>query len=228
MHGKRDLPFAADPKSGFDMTLLRMLSFQPKQAQATENISRSTPANANNAVTTPKIHVAPTPVSVTQAVAVEPINQVKEPVPPVVVEQEQAIEAKAGELNANNWTEMVANCKLAALSRQFADNSAFIKFEDQKVHLSIAPELAHLASAKSQERLELALGKQLNSDIKIILQQDGQQQKTSPTLATQQAEKKSIRQQQAAESIHNDPAVDAIKQAFDARIIESSIKPIDN
>ena len=30
LHGKRDLMFAADPKSGFDMTLLRMLSFQPK------------------------------------------------------------------------------------------------------------------------------------------------------------------------------------------------------
>jgi len=29
LHGRRDLPLAADPRSGFEMTLLRMLSFRP-------------------------------------------------------------------------------------------------------------------------------------------------------------------------------------------------------
>ena len=29
LHGRRDLPYAADPRSGFEMTLLRMLAFRP-------------------------------------------------------------------------------------------------------------------------------------------------------------------------------------------------------
>lgn len=44
LHGKRDLPFAADPKSGFEMTLLRMMHFQPADAtQHVESPSSSTP-----------------------------------------------------------------------------------------------------------------------------------------------------------------------------------------
>lgn len=106
-----------------------------------------------------------------------------------------------------------------------ADNSSFIKFEADKVSLFISPELAHLASEKTQERLESALGKHLNLAIKLDFKQNAQHQ-SSPTLAGEQAEQAKISQQQAADSIHNDPAVEAIKHAFDARIIESTIKPI--
>jgi DNA polymerase-3 subunit gamma/tau len=46
-------------------------------------------------------------------------------------------------------------------------------------------------------------------------------------LATERAEAQSIKQQQAVDSIHNDPTVEAIKKTFDAQVIESTIKPIN-
>ncbi|MCB1875333.1 MAG: DNA polymerase III subunit gamma/tau [Chromatiales bacterium] len=51
--GRRDLPFAADPRAGFEMTLLRMLAFRPAAA---EGVS-SAPA------TPPKVSAPPRPAS---------------------------------------------------------------------------------------------------------------------------------------------------------------------
>ncbi|PCH62002.1 MAG: DNA polymerase III subunit gamma/tau, partial [Gammaproteobacteria bacterium] len=125
------------------------------------------------------------------------------------------------------WTQIIAKLKLAALARQLADNSAFLKSENQQVTLSLAPGLAHLATPKAQERLESALSKQLGYELSLIFEQGAGNVDNHQTLASERAEEASIKQQQATESIHNDPAVDAMKKAFDARVIESSIKSID-
>ena len=114
---------------------------------------------------------------------------------------------------------------MTALARQLADNSAFIDFKDNNVTLAIAPELAHLASKKPQERLETGLSKSLGQTIKISFV-DADTDQSSPTLATERAEHAVADQERAKASIHNDPTVDAIKSAFDARVIESTIKPI--
>ena len=106
-----------------------------------------------------------------------------------------------------------------------ADNSAFISFENKKVTLAIADGLAHLASDKAQERLTSELSRYLSHDITLTIQQESQG--STATLANERAEQKRSSQQQAIDSIHNDPVVDAIKQTFDARIIESTIKPLN-
>ena len=50
LHGKRDLPYAADPKSGFEMVILRMLSFQPMVIDSTVDNSVSPPQSARKVV----------------------------------------------------------------------------------------------------------------------------------------------------------------------------------
>jgi len=245
LHGKRDLPLAADPKSGFEMTLLRMLSFQPKKS---ESAGMATPVNKSVPTASPKVNptviakaevAVPSPVSYAQTVPAspkpashiaEPSSLPTKPAPNI----EQAIVANQAankKLNASNWLSVIANLKLAAFARQLADNSAFIKFEDNKVSLAIAPELAHLTSDKTQDRLAAALGKYLGQPIKLVFQQPAQQDSESetptPTLAAERAHKTQRNQQHAVDSIHNDPAVDELKQAFNGRVIESTIKPLD-
>ena len=232
LHGKRDLPFAADPKSGFDMTLLRMLSFQPKRIDNSTTLEpHIPPATTEVQVTDVNIQATVTAEpKIEHAVIKKEVYQVQEPaaeIEPQAVEQNSPEQAQHVELTVNNWTSTIASMKLAALTRQLADNSAFIKFENTKVYLSIAPELAHIATDKAKERLETALQQHLNITVSIVLEHDDVQHKSSQTLATQQAEDRTNKQNQAAESIHNDPAVDAIKQAFNGQVIESTIKPID-
>lgn len=44
--GQRDLPFAPDPRSGFEMTLLRMLAFRPEQPGDSEGETAQAPSQA--------------------------------------------------------------------------------------------------------------------------------------------------------------------------------------
>lgn len=221
LHGKRDLPYAADPKSGFDMTLLRMLSFQPKHisnSDSGEKMEASTP------VRTPQKPISE-PKQEQTRVKSEPIAttdyQIQEPkaTPPSI--------SSTIELSTDTWTKTIANLKLTALARQLADNCAFIKCEKTTIYLALASELAHLATDKSKERLELALQSSLKTTLSLVFQHNDEKQKTGQTLAAEQTEQRNTRQQQAVDSIHSDPTVDALKHAFGGHVIESTIKPID-
>ncbi|MFW5450150.1 MAG: DNA polymerase III subunit gamma/tau [Methylophagaceae bacterium] len=230
LHGKRDLPFAADPKSGFEMTLLRMLSFQPARSDHSAAIPTVSvnPTKAQQPISSMPTAVA----STTDQQQNTELNQaaqhqqnIAEPAPELTI-QTTPLNDDPQRLNATNWLTVIAELKLAALARQLADNSAFISYENDKITLTITPELAHLASEKAQQRLESVLGKHLDQTIKIIFQQNTEQPQSAPTLAAERSEKAVTDQQRAADSIHNDPTIDAIKQAFDARVIESTIKPL--
>jgi len=233
LHGKRDLPYASDPRSGFEMTLLRMLSFQPKN---TDTASLQSDANPVQAVTANKVIATDSvqkPIQQQQKVSdITPVSVAKSRLG-VKEESAQPVEKDpvktAGEatISADNWTQIISKLKLVGLARQLADNVAFIRFEKDLLQLSLAEGLAHLARPKTQEKLQKALDKYLNHPIKISFTDTSPTEQPAPTLASQQAEQQSIQQQRATDSIHNDPAIDALKQSFDARIIESSIKPIN-
>jgi DNA polymerase-3 subunit gamma/tau len=229
LHGKRDLSYAADPKSGFDMTLLRMLSFQPMKTD-TNNIV-ATPASAkvqpteNNTSANVKSQSTYTEQALKQppkiAEATTVTEAVKSTVEPITVSNGD----NTSPINGTNWLDITARLKLTAFSRQLADNASFVDFEAKTITLAIAPEFAHLASEKAISRLQSALSTELQSDIKLRIQQSEIQQ-VSPTLATERAEQSKLSQQNAVDSIHSDPAVAALKNAFNAEIIESTIKPI--
>jgi len=247
LHGKRDLPFAADPKSGFEMTLLRMLSFQPKQISQSSN-SQATPSPVkpvNKPLTTtssPEIKAetaapqASIPQAPTQKVVPEykpepepvAVNQVQEATPERDLPKQAASAIPSDMLTTENWTQTITQLKLAALSRQLANNAAFVMLEANNLHLSIASELAHLATDKTKEKLSSALEALLGVALRIVItDSDSASSQASPTLATQQAEEKTAKYQQAKDSIHNDSAIASLTEAFNGRIIESTIKPID-
>ncbi|MDF1587909.1 MAG: DNA polymerase III subunit gamma/tau [Gammaproteobacteria bacterium] len=238
LNGKRDLAFAADPKSGFEMTLLRMLSFQPKIGE-TSTTTSSVTSSPVKPEAQKKTDIQPkAPINIDAVNAAEPASPqylteskqtaVETPSSDTINETNaiNTVSESASQLTADNWLHTISQLKLTAFSRQLADNSAFVKCEDNHVTLHVTPELAHLATDKARERLENVLSKHLNQTIKVTLQ-ESTEQATTTTLATARAEHAKSSQQHAVNSIHSDPAVDAIKQAFNARVIESTIKPLD-
>jgi DNA polymerase-3 subunit gamma/tau len=223
LHGKRDMPYAADPKSGFEMMLLRMLSFQPASLSAVT--PQQTPKLAIKKTSIPEPVTEQKVSSVAPKAAEKPATQAVGKSAPQATGGDIETKANATILNGDNWLTIINGLKLTALARQLADNSAFISFKQDKITLSIAAELAHLTGKKPQERLEAVLGKHLGHTINLVFQ-EGVDTQGSPTLATERAEQANADQARAKASIHNDPAVDAMKEAFGARIIESTIKPI--
>jgi DNA polymerase-3 subunit gamma/tau len=282
LHGKRDLPWAADPKSGFDMTLLRMLSFQPNTSKLNiENppVKKSQPAN-KPAVTQPPVNVgnvnntdtkepqtsAPLAGEVVNhsnanaSVLTSPASQQKPEALPEAnlttpkLKQEQKPQSSSDipvneqfkeeevadslpsvsedtlisvDLSPANWTQIISELKLSALTRQLAENSAFIRCEERTLQLSLSPELAHLATTKSKERLEQALQQKLDQNVSVTFNHDTGSMHSGPTVAVERAEQLAQKQQQAIESIQTDPTIEVIKNTFNARVVESTIKPLD-
>jgi DNA polymerase III subunit gamma/tau len=279
LHGKRDLPWAADPRSGFEMTLLRMLSFQPRSdAHTTESLPRKKsdtlqkpavnvpPVTAGNASTsaqkdveTPAIFPSgsseQTPLethdtladiqTASAALSTDSAKQATADITPETTKPklhaEEFVNTDVNEampevnkdtlisvdLSPANWTQIISELQLSALTRQLAENSAFIRCEERTLQLALSSELAHLATSKSKERLEQALQKKLDQDVSVVFNHNADSAQSGPTVAVERAEQLALKQQQAIESIQNDPTIEVIKNTFNARIIESTIKPID-
>ena len=206
LHGKRDLFYAPDPKSGFDMTLLRMLNFQPKMI--TEFLDH------DSILKTASIHKEPfKDVSMASSLHAQDI-----------IRQSSINDKKykTMKITKDNWIDIVSKLDLnTTLSRQLADNSIIINSIDDKIYISLAPEFIHLATFQAKQCLNAALSKQLGCELSLIFEQNTDNPQNSSS-------KKSLTKRQLAiESIYNDPDIDAIKETFNARIIESSIRSID-
>lgn len=261
LHGKRDMPYAADPRSGFEMTLLRMLSFQPQATSSSRQppVKKSHPDAASvstftapadrshNSVDSPTpapptaqhSEQAPTQtVPAETTIAAEAVNE-----PPVsqpdqsltdnsaITEADNSIPAEnappqpAIQLTTANWTALIAQLKLSAFARQLADHCAFVQIDNNRIYLSIAAELQHLANERSISRLQAAVSKQLQTDV-ILAFTDATDMENVPTLAAERAQQAAERQENAVAAIHDDPVVELIKSTFNARIIDNTIKPL--
>ena len=83
LNGKRDLPHAADPRSGFEMTLLRMLAFRPAllpDSGATGGDDASA-AGANSGSATPAAPASQNGANATAPRPVQPVPQAQSPAP---------------------------------------------------------------------------------------------------------------------------------------------------
>lgn len=262
LHGKRDMPYAADPRSGFEMTLLRMLSFQPQTATSsaeqppvkkshsdTDSVPTLTaPANrsdkpTNNSTPAPlsnqrSEHSPVQDVPAKTAIVANPVHEPSavQPTQPLADSSAtnttdspspigNAAPQPAPQLTSVNWTTLIAQLKLSAFARQLADHCAFVRIDNNKIYLSIAAELQHLATEKSILRLQSAVSKQLQTDV-ILIFTDAADAENAPTLAAERAQLATERQDNAVAAIHDDPVVELIKSTFNARIIDSTIKPL--
>jgi DNA polymerase III subunit gamma/tau len=264
LHGKRDMPFAADPRSGFEMTLLRMLSFQPqainashghppvKKPQAdTKSVPVSAPVSSSVETEANSSPIEDTTVNYSTVVTAQadakpkidtPTSNINEPTiehkTDSVGSMESEVESDSAtscslsdeaeqltNLTTANWTALIAQLKLSAFARQLADHCAFIRTDNHKIYLSVAPELQHLANDKSVAKLQTAVSKQLQFEVTLVFT-EATNMENVPTLAGERAQHAAELQQNAVDAIHNDPVVEQIKNAFNARIIDTTIKPL--
>jgi DNA polymerase-3 subunit gamma/tau len=221
LHGKRDLPYAANPKSGFEMTLLRMLSFEPT-ITPTDNSPDSTKAHVKKTLI-PESALKEKTDNITSQSSDK--KTVEHPEKSISTKSKVIDKTESPILNSDNWLTVIDSLKLTALARQLADNCAFIDFAQGKITLHIAAELAHLTGKKPQERLEAVISKHLKQTISLVFQENIDTL-VSATVATEKAQQANNDQDRANASIHNDPAITAMKDAFGARVIESTIKSI--
>lgn len=193
--GQRDLDLAPDPRSGFEMVILRMLTFRPTS-------------------------VSPAPVkAAAQAVKQKSGHKY---IPSDAIHKASPTQESAFTTTDNNWLSMIAAMKLSGLTKELANNCVLEKIEHNVCNLLLDPEHRQLQTTLTETRLREALQAYTNTTLKLDIKV---QKSGLITPAVQISKEIENKKQAAIDIINSDPDIQAIKERFNARIIPDSIEP---
>jgi len=197
--GRRDLHLAPDPRSGAEMTLLRMLAFRP--AAAAEGGSAA--------------EVGATTSSKAKKVAA-PAPQAVQAKPPEV--------AAATTWAEPDWNSLVLQLGLTGTVRLLASNCAYLRRDGNTICLGLDPRSESLLTKQRKdtlaEKLSAQFGEKLAVDIGLVA--DG-----SETPVQEETRMADERIEAARQALEADPNVKALKDMFGAELKTDSIELIN-
>ncbi|MDH3266964.1 MAG: DNA polymerase III subunit gamma/tau [Gammaproteobacteria bacterium] len=197
--GRRDIYLAPDPKSGAEMTLLRMLAFRPVSA----TVAGATPGQGSSG-TAKKAPVAqPAPATKTAAHA-------KKSAPAAVMQWQEP-----------DWKALIPQLGLGGADRLLAASCALLKRDENTVFFSLDPAsesyLTRLRKDSLAKSLSQHFGETLKVDISI-----GKAEVESPM--QEESRKADARLAAERKKLEADPNVKALKDMFGAELKSESIK----
>ena len=199
--GRRDLHLAPDPRSGAEMTLLRMLAFQPASDAPTRQAPAASPARRQSKP----------PVARTEA------KTVAKPEPSPAEAQVRWQEP--------DWAVLAPKLGLSGLNRQLASNCAYLRREGDTVFFTLDSRSESYLTRTRQEALTSALsdyfGERLKVDIAI-----GEAEEETPVQAEKRKELEQI--DAARAGLEADPNVKALKDMFGAELVADSVEPLND
>jgi DNA polymerase-3 subunit gamma/tau len=210
LHGRRDLALAPDEFAGFTMTLMRMLAFLPSEPGARPG--------AGPAVSGPVS--APRPAGRPAPSASPPAVGTREPEPATTPSQGPAPAGDLAELG--DWRGLVGRLKVGGMARMLAENCEYRAAEGDSVELAVPEAHKHLLEKAYTDKLQAALQEYFGRKLRVKISAGGSGN-TPAEMATQERRKKL---DQAIEAIDSDPFVRDLVENFDARVNESTIKPV--
>ena len=197
LKGAQDMMLAPTLPLGFEMTLLRMLSFRP----------------------IPQIQGLPSQAS--------PKTEVNEPIKSTLPHHQTPIETKAEIVSPHvqtneptTWEHMLSQLKLTGLARTAVDNAALVSKNDHELVLSVHSGHESLFTPSTMKRIEDDLFDLYQKKIKITIQKA----KILPDSPAQQKQQKEDNNHKHAEkSLRDDPFLKKLEQTFSAEMDKNSI-----
>ena len=138
--GRRDLHLAPDPRSGTEMTLLRMLAFQPAGAGASK--VETTVARKSSA----------------------PVARKSESPPP----SESPLASK--KWSEPQWSELVPGLGLTAVSKQLASNCAYLRREGDTLYFKLDGRAESYLTRDREQKLASALSTHFGEKLKVSIE----------------------------------------------------------
>lgn len=216
--GLRDLEIAPDPRSGFEMTLLRMLAFAPKPdstvppraAQSSSSLGDSAAAAKN-----PDVSVAEPESSGPEALqrvansapaAPAPLPEVVEPVLEGFVADAQLL---------SRWYEWVEQIKLSGVAKMIAEHAVLKTLQLPKVALVLSDEHDTLLNEAQRSGLARALAELLGEEVELEVEIGPIASETPNQLKARLAQE---RQSDAEAALQQDTVVQNLLSEFGGKI----------
>ncbi len=228
LNGRRDLPLGPEPRTGFEMVLLRLLAFRPVVAGDTVSTNRPAPVRRDPAVSPPG------EVATSAGAGHSPRPPVETPVRQPLSEP-PAAESKPHESNPPtfadrdseppDWQGMIAAMSLVGMTRALAVHCDWGGRRGDVARLRIDAGHRHLLNPGVQERLESALGEYLGAAVRLAIDLGGVEAEIP---AEAEGRTAAGRQRAAEAAIESDPNITALRETFGAEVVPNSIKPIND
>lgn len=208
--GRRDLTFAPDPRSGFEMILIRMLAFRPSSPVSYKQVTQN--RRAENSIAPDK-----------ELQGVKSGENGINPKSPVF--ENETPDAYVEDVIPNDWQDIIDEMALAGLVRELAGHCVLKEHTKDKIHLVLSPAQEHLLNTNQKQRLESALKTRFGNNVKIIMSVENPEVETPAQKKIREDQEKQLA---AKESVKNDPNIKILQDMFDATIDENSIRPNSN
>ena len=228
--GHDELGLAPDPRTGLEMTLLRMLAFRPVSAESgssgTGPLKVVKPAAPKAVQPAPAKPAAAKPV--TPSAGGQDADKQREPelfsapcsIPPM--DQQQA--AKTSTPADSDWMSLQGELEISGQVRELARNVHLQSRSDDRWEFVITPSLRHLGSQNCINRLGQAISQKVGHTVAInLIDSDSTELITADAL---DKHKNLQNMSEAERAINDDPTVKALKEQLGARIVEDSIQPL--
>ena len=227
--GQRDLPLAPTPRTGFEMALLRMMSFTPMSLVPGQAESSAQPKPSPGGVASNKSQSAGTSPDATKAAPIKDLMSAirgdiqgsEESDQPAVAEI--AGKALAPALETTNWMEILVALNLVGVTRTLAANCLLHSIEADRCLLQLAEHHASLWNASHEERIAAGLSELYGRPLKVVIEV-GETKVETP--AQQDARERQEQQAKAVAEIENDKHVQQLVESFNGRIDADSVSPL--
>ncbi len=216
--GRRDLDLAPSERSGCEMTLLRMLAFQPA---GTGSPAGEIPAGrqAEPAPTAPRQADMRASAGVDVAAA--------SPVPTASTPEATGNEGwrQTRTLTTDNWPEVLGRLKLNGPVAAVAPMLLVDQVAEPNIRFSAASDELALITDRLRQSLERALAEYLGGPVRVQIRDAGQAELVTPALLAQRQVEQT--QSDAEAAIDADPIVHKLCSRFGAEVLRDSIRPTD-
>jgi DNA polymerase-3 subunit gamma/tau len=214
--GRAELGLAPDPRTGLEMTLLRMLAFRPATADSAAPSGNPSPGKISGK--SPKASTRPAPA---------PVATVSKPLPkaePVEVQRPEPAKSATATPANSDWVTLLHDLKLSGQARELARNVQLKARSDDHWDFVIAPSLRYLRSDSCVSSLSRAISDQLGHQVNVrIVDEESTEMRTAATIEQQKVRES---MSEAEKAINDDPTVKALKEQMGAQVVEDSIQPL--
>ena len=228
--GIADLGLAPDPRTGLEMTLLRMLAFEPAKAQSNDN------SGGGSEDIKKKIEQA------RQAAQPQRQSAARKSSASHHVEQNTRTKARPGSSRQEPagdsapsgnkvklddeaaWISIIGKLPISGQVRELARNLHLQSADGGDLSFAISPTLRHLGSKQCVDRLGQAISEQLGESVRISVVDSTDKELLTAAGISEQSQRR--KQTDAERAIVDDPTVKALKDKFDASIVEDSIQAL--
>jgi DNA polymerase III subunit gamma/tau len=229
VQGRADLALAPDEPTGFAMTLLRLLAFEPATlherggsvrsgalAPVEDARQASAPSGSSGAAVESRSHAAvlksePPPVNALSSVVPRsgPVASVASTAGPIA--------------EIADWPVFIAGMKLSGIALQLAAQTELKAITGNELLLAVSEASRHLTEKAYADKLKSALEDALGRRVRLRFEVGGP---AMASLAVLEKRERAESQSKTEAAFRDDPFVQDVLARFDARIKPDSIKPV--